>query len=51
MLDAARVLSYLESITQRYLAEVASPREYLSLLRWQIAQGHALDRRETLPGH
>jgi 8-oxo-dGTP pyrophosphatase MutT (NUDIX family) len=24
---------------------------HLSLLRWQISQGHALDQRSTLPGH
>ncbi|MFC5396833.1 NUDIX hydrolase [Bosea vestrisii] len=41
----------LDSIVSRYLAEVAGPRERLALLRWQIAEGHALDRRETMPGH
>lgn len=35
----------------RYLAEVAGPFERLSLLRWQMSAGHALDRRETMPGH
>lgn len=41
----------LEALVSRYRAEVASPREHLSLLRWQIAQQHALDDRSTLPGH
>lgn len=36
---------------ERYRAEVASPREHLALLRWQMAEGHALDRRDTFPGH
>jgi len=44
-------LSRLESVVGRYRAEVASPREHLSLLRWQMAEGHALDDRATLPGH
>ncbi|MEN5082729.1 NUDIX domain-containing protein [Bosea sp. TWI1241] len=42
----------LETAVSRYLAEVATPRrEHLSLLRWQMAQGHVLDSRETFPGH
>jgi len=41
----------LTATVTRYLAEVASPAEHLSLLRWQIAQGHRLDLRETMPGH
>jgi len=41
----------LETVVTAYLAQVAGPREHLSLLRWQMAQGHALDRRETMPGH
>lgn len=41
----------LEEVVGRYLAEVADRREHLSLLRWQIAERHALDRRDTLPGH
>lgn len=40
----------IEAVT-RYRAQIASPREHLSLLRWQIAEGHALDRRDTFPGH
>lgn len=41
----------LTSAVERYLADVAGPFERLSLLRWQMAEGHALDRRETMPGH
>jgi len=41
----------LDAVVARYLAEVADSHEHLSLLRWQMAQGHALDRRDTLPGH
>ena len=41
----------LQQAVDRYLAEVAGPHERLSLLRWQMAEGHALDRRETMPGH
>jgi 8-oxo-dGTP pyrophosphatase MutT (NUDIX family) len=41
----------LASTVARYLGEVAAPSEHLSLLRWQIAQGHRLDLRETMPGH
>lgn len=36
---------------QRYLSQVAAPGEHLSLLRWQMDQGHALDQRTTFPGH
>ncbi len=49
-----KVMSFparLDSIVCRYLAEVAGPRERLALLRWQIAEQHELDRRETMPGH
>jgi len=41
----------LSRAVERYRAEVASPREHLALLRWQMAEGHALDRRDTFPGH
>jgi 8-oxo-dGTP pyrophosphatase MutT (NUDIX family) len=41
----------LAEVVARYLAEVADRREHLSLLWWQIGQGHALDSRATLPGH
>lgn len=44
-------LDRLDSTVSRYLAEVAGPRERLALLRWQLAERHALDRRETMPGH
>lgn len=44
-------LARLSDTVTRYLAEVAEPREHLALLRWQIGQGHALDRRTTFPGH
>lgn len=44
-------LARLESLVARYLAEVAGPRERLALLRWQMAERHALERRETMPGH
>jgi hypothetical protein len=49
-----RIMNFLErldSTVARYLAEVAGPRERLALLRWQIAERHDLDRRETMPGH
>lgn len=41
----------LAHAVERYRADIAGPREHLSLLRWQMAQGHALDRRDTFPGH
>jgi len=41
----------LDALVASYRAEIASPREHLALLRWQIAQGDALDDRATLPGH
>jgi 8-oxo-dGTP pyrophosphatase MutT (NUDIX family) len=41
----------LEALVGRYLAEIAAPDEHLSLLRWQIGQGHRLEARTTLPGH
>jgi 8-oxo-dGTP pyrophosphatase MutT (NUDIX family) len=41
----------LAAAVQRHLAEVAAPREHLSLLRWQMDQGHRLDQRTTFPGH
>jgi 8-oxo-dGTP pyrophosphatase MutT (NUDIX family) len=41
----------LADAVERYRTQVAEPRERLSLLRWQIAAGHALDDRTTLPGH
>ncbi|WP_417308703.1 NUDIX hydrolase [Devosia sp.] len=41
----------LDTAVRRYLTEVAGPHEHLSLLRWQMAERHPLDSRETLPGH
>ena len=41
----------LSRTVERYRAEVASPREHLALLRWQMTEGHALERRDTFPGH
>ncbi len=41
----------LATAVSRYLSEVAAPGEHLSLLRWQMEQGHALDQRTTFPGH
>lgn len=41
----------LTHAVERYRAEVADPREHLALLRWQMTEGHALDRRDTFPGH
>lgn len=43
--------SYIETIVTRYRAEMSAAAEYLSLLRWQISQGHALEERTTFPGH
>ncbi len=43
-------LPRLEALVTRYPAEVAERREYLSLLRWQIATGHPLDDLRTVPG-
>jgi 8-oxo-dGTP pyrophosphatase MutT (NUDIX family) len=45
------LLNRLSSTVARYRSEVASPREHLSLLRWQIDQRHSLGDRTTLPGH
>lgn len=44
-------LSRLAAAVERYRAGIAGPREHLALLRWQIAQGDALDSRDTFPGH
>jgi 8-oxo-dGTP pyrophosphatase MutT (NUDIX family) len=41
----------LAATVERYRAEVAAPHEHLSLLRWQLEQGHRLDLRTTFPGH
>lgn len=44
-------LARLELLVARFRAEIADPREHLALLRWQIAERHALDGRDTFPGH
>lgn len=44
-------LKHLEQVVGGSLRGVAFADEYLSLLRWQIAEGHALDSRTTMPGH
>ena len=44
-------LARLDGLVARYRAEVATPREHLSLLRWQISEHHALESRDTFPGH
>jgi 8-oxo-dGTP pyrophosphatase MutT (NUDIX family) len=46
-----RFNAVLAGIVIRYLDEIASPREHLSLLRWQMEQDHRLDLRTTFPGH
>jgi 8-oxo-dGTP pyrophosphatase MutT (NUDIX family) len=43
--------SHLAATVSRYLTDVAEPGEHLSLLRWQMAQNHRLDLRDTFPGH
>ena len=45
------MLPDLITIVGRYLEVIAEPTEYLSLLRWQISQNHALNERTTMPGH
>lgn len=44
-------LARIEPLVARFRAEVADKHEHLALLRWQIAQRHALDSRDTFPGH
>lgn len=46
----AAFLVRLASLVDAYL-ERAGRGEHLSLLRWQIREGHALENRETYPGH
>ena len=41
----------LGSVVARYLAEDATSHEMLALLRWQLAEGHDLSSRSTMPGH
>lgn len=51
MISSSAFLARLSDTVARYRAEIAGRGEHLALLRWQIAQGHALDDRATLPGH
>ncbi len=44
-------LARVSTLVTGYLAREAGPHEHLSLLRWQIDQGHALEDRNTYPGH
>lgn len=44
-------LTRLRPLVETYLAKQADPDERLALLRWQIDEGHALESRETYPGH
>ena len=44
-------MAALSKTVARYRKEVAGPGEHLSLLLWQMSQGHRLDLRETMPGH
>jgi 8-oxo-dGTP pyrophosphatase MutT (NUDIX family) len=44
-------LGTLGQLVERYRAELGEPDERLALLRWQIAEQHALDDRRTMPGH
>ena len=44
-------LPRLKAMVERYRTTVAQPHERLALLAWQIAQGHRLDDRATMPGH
>ncbi|SEQ12458.1 8-oxo-dGTP pyrophosphatase MutT, NUDIX family [Devosia sp. YR412] len=41
----------LAAVVQDYLQHTAGPREMLSLLQWQISEGHSLNLRTTMPGH
>lgn len=41
----------LATVVSRYRTEVAARSEHLSLLLWQMGEGHRLDLRETMPGH
>jgi 8-oxo-dGTP pyrophosphatase MutT (NUDIX family) len=50
-MSGSQFLERLSGIVETYLAERAGPGEHLSLLRWQIAEGHRLESRDTYPGH
>ncbi len=47
--DGAGFLAALEPVVARYLAQDAEAGEHLSLLRWQITEGHPLEHRTTYP--
>lgn len=44
-------LSRLRPVVETYLAQEAEADEWLPVLTWQIDAGHALEDRETYPGH
>jgi 8-oxo-dGTP pyrophosphatase MutT (NUDIX family) len=50
-MDAKTFSAALAAVVTRYRSEIAAPAEHLSLLLWQMSQGHRLDLRETMPGH
>ncbi|MCA0400636.1 MAG: NUDIX domain-containing protein [Proteobacteria bacterium] len=41
----------LSALLERYLREDNVPGQHLAVLRWQIGEGHALENRDTYPGH
>lgn len=47
----ADFIARVAAIVEAYLEHDAGPHEFLSLLRWQIGENHALASRETYPGH
>lgn len=44
-------LARVSALLERYLLEDRAPDQHLAVLRWQIAEGHALENRDTYPGH
>jgi 8-oxo-dGTP pyrophosphatase MutT (NUDIX family) len=50
-LNGAAFAAHVGELVARYRAEIAGPHEHLSLLRWQLSRGDALDQRTTFPGH
>jgi 8-oxo-dGTP pyrophosphatase MutT (NUDIX family) len=44
-------LDRVRNTVEAYLSMTAEKGEHLALLRWQLDEGHALDSRETYPGH
>jgi 8-oxo-dGTP pyrophosphatase MutT (NUDIX family) len=44
-------LDRIDAIVTDYLDRTSGSHEFLSLLRWQIGERHALESRETYPGH